>query len=262
MDEMEQLVAVMARLRGPGGCPWDRNQDYATLRKYVLEEAFEVAEALDRAADRPSPEAAAALRGELGDLLFQVVFLSRIAEERGEFDLADVAREIAEKMERRHPHVFGDARADTPREVWSRWEKIKARERKGASLFDGVPRALPGLLKARHLTSKAARVGFDWKRDEDVLDKLSEETAEFRAAADAGESAAVEREVGDLLFVVANLARRHHIDPERALQGANRRFETRFRHIEESLRAEGRRPDQVALEELDRLWEQAKRETG
>jgi MazG family protein len=258
---MDRLVAVMARLRAPGGCPWDREQDYGTLRQYVLEEAYEVAEALDRAS-RGEPSAAEALRGELGDLLFQVVFLARIAQEEGRFDLRDVAREIAEKMERRHPHVFGEARASTPAEVWSRWEEIKAAERPGGSLFDGIPRALPGLLKARHLASKAARVGFDWARDEDVLAKLEEESREFRDAARAGDEEAMEHEVGDLLFVAVNLARRHDIDPERALQAANARFESRFRFVEESIRAEGRTLHDASLEEMDRLWEQAKLAAG
>lgn len=249
----------MARLREPGGCPWDREQDYATLRKYVLEEAYEVAEALDRISVSETGAAAAELCAELGDLLFQVVFLARIAQEQGLFDLRDVARGIAAKMERRHPHVFGEARADTPEEVWSRWEAIKAEEREGASLFEGVPRALPGLLKARHLTAKAARVGFDWARDEDVLDKLVEETEEYRQAAAAGDEVELEHEIGDMLFVVVNLARRHDLDPERALQGANRRFERRFRYIEDRLRAEGRGPQEASLEEMDGLWEEAKR---
>jgi tetrapyrrole methylase family protein/MazG family protein/ATP diphosphatase len=262
MEEMDRLAAVMARLREPGGCPWDREQDYASLRKYVLEEAYEVAEALDRISTSGDRAAAAELRGELGDLLFQVVFLARLAEEQGLFELRDVARGIAEKMERRHPHVFGDARAETPEEVWTRWEDIKATERDGGSLFEGIPRALPGLLKARHLTAKAARVGFDWARDEDVLEKLEEETEEYRRAAAAGTEAELEHEIGDMLFVVVNLARRHEIDPERALQGANRRFERRFRYIEDQLREEGRSPREAGLEEMDRLWEEAKGATG
>jgi tetrapyrrole methylase family protein/MazG family protein/ATP diphosphatase len=259
MQEMDRLEGVMARLREPGGCPWDREQDYASLRKYVLEEAYEVAEALDRISARPDEASAAELRGELGDLLFQVVFLARIAEEQDLFALRDVARGIAEKMERRHPHVFGEATADTPEEVWSRWEAIKAAERQGGSLFEGIPRALPGLLKARHLTAKAARVGFDWARDEDVLDKLVEETEEYRRAAAAGDEAELEHEIGDMLFVVVNLARRHDLDPERALQGTNRRFEKRFRYIEERLRSEGRGPQEASLEEMDGLWDEAKK---
>jgi tetrapyrrole methylase family protein/MazG family protein/ATP diphosphatase len=257
MNQVKRLVEMMARLRGPEGCPWDREQDYRTLRKYVLEEAFEVAEALDEAAEG-APGAAGILRGELGDLLLQVVFLARIAEERGEFDLQGVARAIADKLERRHPHVFGDEVADTAEEVWTRWETIKAAEREGASLFDGVPRTLPALIKALHLTSKAARVGFAWVRDEDVLEKLREEADEFRQAADDDDPGAIEHELGDLLFVVANLARRHDVDAERALQQANRRFEERMRWMENRLRQQGRRLDEADLPELEELWEEAK----
>jgi len=259
MDQIKRLVEVMARLRGPEGCPWDREQDYATLRRYVLEEAYEVAEALDGAATG-EPGASPALQGELGDLLLQVVFLARIAEERGEFDLEAVARGIADKLERRHPHVFGDAVARTADEVWTSWEKIKSTERpKGSSLFDGVPRALPALLKALHLSSKAARVGFDWARDEGVLEKLEEELAELREAREAGDPEAIEHELGDVLFVVANLARRNDVDPERALQGSNHRFEHRVRFMEARLGQEGRTLDDAELSELDALWNEAKK---
>ena len=263
MDELssfESLVAIMDRLRDPGGCPWDREQTYGTLRGYLVEECYEVAEAIDLG-DRP------ALCEELGDLLFQIVFLSRLAKEEGHFEAADVVHGIASKMVRRHPHVFGDERLETADEVLRNWEAIKRKEkpeaadRAAGSVLDGIPRALPALSAAHRLGTKAARVGFDWPRAEDVLEKIDEELGELRAALDGDDAKAVEDEIGDLLFSAVMLARKRDVDPEAALAATNRKFARRFRWIEEQLCAEGRRVDEVGLEQLERLWTRAKSES-
>jgi len=254
---VDRLVEIMARLRGPGGCPWDREQTFRSLRPYVLEEAFEVAEAIDR-------EAPAALREELGDLLLQVVFLARLAEEEGLFDLEDVAEGISAKLVRRHPHVFGDRSAGSVGEVWKRWEEIKREERErkhqvDASRLDGIPRALPALVRARLLADKAARAGYDWPGPAAIVDKIREETDELAAAlGDGGEPAAVEEELGDLLFAVASLARRLGIDPEGALARANAKFEDRFREAERLARRAGKELEDMGPEELDTLWRRVK----
>lgn len=244
----------MARLRGPDGCPWDRKQDSRSLRRYLLEECYEVADAIDRGRTDDLCE-------ELGDLLLQIVFLARIAEEEGLFDVGDVARGIGDKLVRRHPHVFGDARADTAEEVATAWEEIKRREKreKGAtdaasSTLDGIPAALPPLAKARLLGERAAGAGFDWPAIEPVFDKLREETDELRRALAAEGPAEVEAELGDLLFSVVNLARHCGADPSAALEAANRKFAARFRRVEKS--GELGRAD---LERLERLWDEAKR---
>jgi tetrapyrrole methylase family protein / MazG family protein len=257
----EDLVDLMDRLRGPDGCPWDREQTYATLRGYVLEECYEVVEAIDR-------DQRDGLREELGDLLFQVVFLARLAKEEGAFDAADVVRGIAEKMVRRHPHVFGDARADTSQEVLRRWEEIKRREKEAVegggpreergSVLAGVPRALPALLKAQRLSTKAARVGFDWGSDGEVMGKLAEELGELREAVDAGDRDAMREELGDLLFTAANLGRRLGLDPEEALERANRKFAERFVQVETELSRQGVRIEEAGLERMDRLWNEVK----
>jgi len=255
----------MDRLREPEGCPWDREQDYETLRSYLIEECYEVADALDRR-DR------AALREELGDLLFQIVFLSRLAKEDGEFVAADVVRGIAEKMIRRHPHVFGDETAETPAEVLRNWEEIKRRE-KGqnrassgaraaeASVLDGVPIALPALLKAQRLGTKASRVGFDWERPVDVLDKIHEELGELRQAVEQEDRSGVREELGDLLFSLVMLARKLDVDPEGALEQTNLKFMRRFNWIEGELRKEERRVDEEDVERLEQLWNASKRES-
>jgi MazG family protein len=250
------LVAIMDRLRDPGGCPWDREQTYATLRNYLLEECYEAVEALD-ALDRDG------LREELGDLLFQIVFLSRIAKEEGAFTIDDVARGIGDKMVRRHPHVFGDTRADTSEEVLRNWEEIKRREKGEApaappSVLSGIPRGLPALLKAQRLGTKAARVGFDWHRDEDVLDKIDEEVGELRRAAQERRPERVREEFGDLLFSLVMLARRLDVDAEEALEGANRKFQARFHEVERRLAARGVPVEEAGLEVLDRLWNETK----
>ena len=257
LSSFEALVAIMDRLRDPGGCPWDREQTYATLRGYLIEECYEVAEAIDLGDRR-------ALGEELGDLLFQIVFLSRLAKEEGHFDAADVVRGIARKMIRRHPHVFGDERVESADEVLRNWEAIKRKEKPDApaaaagSVLDGIPRSLPALSAAHRLGTKAARVGFDWPRAEDVLEKIGEELGELRTALARGDEAAIEDELGDLLFSAVMLARKRGVDPEAALSGTNRKFARRFRWIEEQLLAEGRRVDEVGLEALELLWARSK----
>lgn len=256
LENFEKLVEIMDRLRDPDGCPWDREQDYDSLRGYLLEEAYEVAEALDGGAP-------AAVCEELGDLLFQIVFLSRIAKERGEFTVADVIRGIGEKMIRRHPHVFGDAVAETSAEVLTRWEEIKRQEKpdpRVASALDGIPAGLPALLRAQRLGAKAARVGFDWERPADILVKIEEELAELREAFSRGEKAALRDELGDVLFALSMLARRLEIDPEGALQGSNLKFQRRFAWIEAELRRQGRSVEKAGLERLEALWQRAKSE--
>ena len=265
---IDRLLEVMARLRDPeGGCPWDLEQTFETIAPYTIEEAYEVAEAI-RQGDRE------ALRDELGDLLLQVVFHARMAQEDGSFDFDAVARGIAEKMIRRHPHVFGndetDARSSATAQTRA-WETQKAEERaamaiaegRTPSALDGVALALPALLRAEKLQKRAARVGFDWPAPEPVFDKVLEEVAELREAAspEASDQAAsaVAGELGDLLFACVNLARHLGVDPEAALSAANAKFTARFHHVEAALTGSGRSADDVGLAELDRLWEDAKR---
>jgi MazG family protein len=259
LDRFEALVRIMDRLRDPGGCPWDLQQTYASLRGYLIEECYEVAEAIDLG-DRE------ALCEELGDLLFQIVFLSRLAKEEGHFEAGDVVRGIARKMVRRHPHVFGDETVESAEDVLRNWEAIKRREKPeppetGASVLDGIPRALPALSAAHRLGTKAARVGFDWARAEDVMLKIDEELSELREALGRNDRAAVEDEIGDLLFSTVMLARKCEIDPEAALAGTNRKFARRFRWMEAQLRAEGRSPDAAEISQLERLWVRSKSES-
>jgi tetrapyrrole methylase family protein/MazG family protein/ATP diphosphatase len=251
------LIQIMARLRDPErGCPWDLEQTFASIAPYTIEEAYEVVDAIERG-DLSD------LREELGDLLLQVVFHSRIAQEQGAFDFNDVASAICDKMVRRHPHVFGDAEPGGVDEKETAWEGLKAQERaaKGASsagVLDDVPAALPALLRAVKLTKRAARVGFDWPDFGAVLAKLREEMAELEVEIEAGDVEKARAEFGDLLFVCANLARKLHIDPEEALRGANTKFIRRFGFIERELAAQGKRPEQSDLAEMDALWDQAK----
>jgi MazG family protein len=252
---MDRLRQIMARLRGPEGCPWDREQTLESLGTFVIEEAYEVLEAI--AAGLPGP-----LKEELGDLLFQIVFQARVAEEKGDFDLEDVMEAIGDKIVRRHPHVFASGRLETSDQVLAQWERIKQEERRGsrdASLLSGVPGALPALLKALRISTKAARVGFDWDRIEDLLGKVEEEMAELREALRAGERTAVEEELGDLLFTIANVARKAGVDPEMALQGANRKFVARFRHVESRLKGEGRALAPEHRARMEALWQEAKK---
>jgi ATP diphosphatase len=249
----DRLVEIMHTLRAPDGCPWDREQDARSLRPYVLEEAYEVVQAID-------DEDAEGLAGELGDLLLQIVFHSQLAEEKGEFDIEAVVTGICEKLIRRHPHVFGDDTADTPREVRKRWEMLKLEERGGGSVVDDMPKALPALATAEKLGRRAAQVGFDWREVSDVLEKVREETRELELdlrekGPDARRDMHVEEELGDLLFSVSNLARHLGMSPEVALRRANEKFERRFRAIEPNIVADG----SMQIEQMDELWEEVKR---
>ena len=266
---LDDLIRIMATLRGPDGCPWDRVQTLASLRPFLLEEAYEALEALD-AGNQP------ALCEELGDLLFEIVFLSRIAEEQGDFTIADAIDGVASKLVRRHPHVFGEAdKISLAEEVRGRWEELKAAERAGASeatktLLSGVPITLPALLRAYEYSSRAATVGFDWVKAADVLDKMEEELREIRAAVqqrDHNHEAAtarrrddlVEEEIGDLLFAIANLSRKLGVEPEAALRRANDKFRERFTAVEQRIEARGERLQEKTLEELEAEWQDVKR---
>jgi len=253
---MDRLLDVMRRLRDPEtGCPWDIDQDFVTIAPYTIEEAYEVADAIERG-DWGD------LRGELGDLLLQVVFHAQIASDRGLFAFEDVADDIAAKMVARHPHVFGDEDRDKSAVQQTRdWEAIKAAERAAKSqtgVLDGVAAGLPALLRAVKLQKRAARVGFDWPDSVQVLDKITEEVAELNEAAEAGARDQIAEEFGDLLFVMANLARHMNIDPEAALRGANAKFTRRFAAIETALSRDGRSPEESDLAEMDALWDAAK----
>jgi ATP diphosphatase len=255
-SSMDRLLRIMATLRNPdGGCPWDLEQSFATIAPHTLEEAYEVVEAIE-ANDK------AALKDELGDLLFQVVFYAQMAKEEGSFDFDQIAEAICDKMERRHPHVFGTAkRVDSENHI-TLWEEQKAAERaeKAATgALDGVSVALPALSRAVKLQKRASRVGFDWPGAEQVFDKLSEEIGELRdELVETPNQDRIAEEMGDILFVCANLARKLGVDPETALRGCNQKFERRFRHIETRLDAQGRRPDQASLSEMEELWGEAK----
>ena len=258
---IDRLVTIMRHLRDPqGGCPWDLEQDFPTIAPHTIEEAYEVAEAI-RTGDM------AELRDELGDLLFQVVFYAQMADERGAFDFEDVAGGVADKMVRRHPHVFGGQTVDSAAHMTERWEAQKADERaekaaargRRPSILDDVIAGLPGLTRAVKLQKRAARVGFDWTEASDILAKLHEELGELDEAIATGEPDRMEDELGDLLFVVANLSRRLSVDPEAALRRANAKFERRFRHIEERLEAAGRSVHGATLDEMEILWNEAKR---
>ena len=261
-EPLARLLAVMAWLRDrQHGCPWDIDQTFRTIAPYTIEEAYEVADAIERD-DMP------ALKEELGDLLLQVVYHAQMATESGSFTFADVARAIADKMVDRHPHVFGDFKiADADAQTVS-WEARKAAERAGSNgseptgALDGVARALPALLRAEKLQKRAARVGFDWKETGPVIDKIEEELRELRSeiAAERIDRSRIVDEMGDVLFAAANLARHCKVDPETALRGTNDKFERRFRYIEQCLASQGRRPSDATLEEMELLWQKAKSE--
>ncbi len=255
MEPIERLLEIMRRLRDPEtGCPWDRAQDWRSIVPHTLEEAYEVAEAIENG-DMDS------LRDELGDLLFQVVYYCQFAREEGRFDFDDVVEAICDKLIRRHPHVFGDERVKDADSQSRAWEAHKRREReaRGNGLLEGVARTLPALSRARKLQQRAASVGFDWQEIGPVFDKLHEEIEELRQAlAQGGPQEAIEEELGDLLFVCVNLARHAGVDPERALRKANRKFERRFAHIERRLREQGREPSGTPLAVMDALWDEAK----
>lgn len=254
MKTFEDLVELMRRLRGPGGCPWDREQTLESLKPFVIEEAYEVVDAIDRADMN-------GLREEVGDHLLEAVFVSQIAAEEGHFTIGDAITAIHDKLVRRHPHVFGEVKAGTANEVLTNWEMQKNEERKleDKSILSGVPASLPGLLKASRITEKAARVGFDWERIDDIFEKIDEEVAELREAIEREDRREIEHELGDLLFTIANIARRIEMNPEEALQSANRRFRSRFEHVEKRLRGEGRDFTDSTLAEMEDLWVEAKK---
>jgi nucleoside triphosphate diphosphatase len=259
--DIGRLLEIMARLRTPDiGCPWDLEQNFATIAPYTLEEAYEVADAIAR-------DDLTDLKEELGDLLLQVVFHARMAEEQRAFDFGDVVQTITEKLIRRHPHVFGDERSQTPEAVKGLWERIKTEEKaarggaKQAGALAGVPIALPALTRALKLQEKAGKVGFDWNDPRAVLHKIREEADEIEEALDnpAADTAEAAAEVGDLLFAAVNLARHLHADPEALLRQTNRKFERRFAAIESALAAKGKAPQDATLAEMDALWDEAKR---
>ena len=263
------LVELMARLRSPNGCPWDREQTYATLAPMLLEEAYEAFEAVEDAREGQPHE----LCDELGDLLFQIVFYAQVAKERNEFTIDDVTAAIHDKMVRRHPHVFGDVEANDAATVLLNWETMKAEERRASgktenvntSLLTGVSSKAPALMEAHQLSTKAARVGFDWKSVDDIFDKLQEEIDELRTAirdhvavADETNHARVREELGDLLFAATNIARHMQVEPEAALKLTNRKFRQRFEYIENALHERGQAFDQTSIDELEELWQEAK----
>ena len=265
----KDLVDLMDRLRSPTGCPWDREQTYETLAPMMLEEAYEAFEAVEEArAGRPNE-----LRDELGDLLFQIIFYAQVAKERGEFTIDDVTTAIHTKMVRRHPHVFGEVKADDSATVLLNWETMKAEERRAAgksegastSILDGVPSKAPALMEAHQLSTKAARVGFDWKSVDDIFEKLHEEIEELRGAIqqhtelkDEATHTRVREELGDLLFAATNIARHLHVEPEAALKLTNRKFRQRFKYIEDALRNQGKTFQDVSIDDLENLWQEAK----
>ena len=252
----EQFVALIARLRAPGGCPWDREQTSKSIMPFLIEETYEVLEALEA-------EAPAEVRGELGDLMLQILLHAEIASERAEFDIHDVLVAVRDKMVRRHPHVFGGLEVAGTGEVLENWSRIKAAERraekKDASVLAGVPAALPALLRAERLGEKASRVGFDWPEARPVLDKVREEVGEVEAALAGGRTEEIESEIGDCLFALTSLARKAGISAEIALQRTLGRFVERFRHVESEIERRGRSIDQSSLEEMEALWQEAKR---
>lgn len=257
MSDMQRLLGIMARLRDPeGGCPWDRQQTFKTIAPYTVEEAYEVADAIERGD-------LVELQSELGDLLLQVVYHARMAEEQGAFGFDDVAKGIADKLVARHPHVFGGAEIEDAKHQTRDWETRKAGERAERAVhgtLDGVALGLPGLTRAEKLQKRAARVGFDWPELPPVFAKLREELAELEHEVGSGAPRErVEDELGDVLFAVANLARKLGVDPEQALRGTNRKFERRFRHVEARLRERDLKPEEAGLETMDAYWDEAKR---
>jgi tetrapyrrole methylase family protein / MazG family protein len=254
-EAFAKLVEIMARLRAPGGCPWDREQNFDTIKPYLLEETYEVMDAID-ARDF------AGLAEELGDLLLQPVFFAQMAAEEGRFDIADSLTAINEKLIRRHPHVFAAGDAKTADDVKRRWDEIKAEEKpeRPKGLLANVPRSLPALVEASQISSRAAGAGFDWPDIDQVFDKLREELAELDSARAAASPKEIEGEIGDILFVVVNLARFLKVDPEQALRATNTKFRTRFAHVEQGLAGAGKMLKDATLEEMEQLWQQAKQE--
>jgi len=259
MSAFEELVNIVKTLQAPGGCPWDREQTHESLKPYFLEEVYEVLEAIDRGSDEQ-------LKEELGDVLLQVVFHAEIASREGRFDIEDVIRVIADKLKRRHPHVFGDVKVGGSKEVLRNWEAIKRREKREkkeeGSVLDGLPESLPALIKARRIQEKVSRVGFDWEHTEDVMLKVEEELRELKEASRKRDRGAVEEELGDLLFAIANLARFVSVCPEDALRKTIDKFRKRFQYIERELPKRGKKLGEASLEEMDALWEEIKAKEG
>ncbi len=256
MESFDELVKIMHILQAPGGCPWDREQTHQSLKPYLLEETYEALDAIDSGSDSHLAE-------ELGDVLLQVVFHAELAAREGRFTMDDVVRGINDKLKRRHPHVFGDADAETSGQVVKNWEEIKRREKRekkeDGSVLDGLPRNLPALIRARRIQEKVSRVGFDWSRTDEVLMKVEEELGELKEASASGDRAAVEEELGDLLFAVANLARFVSLCPEDALRKTVDKFQRRFQYIERELPKRGKKLGEASLEEMDELWEEVKK---
>jgi tetrapyrrole methylase family protein/MazG family protein len=255
--DLQELLNIMEALRGEKGCPWDKQQTRESLKPYIIEEAYELYEAIEE----DGPEM---IKEELGDLLFQVVFQCQIAKEKGEFEMSDVIGKIGNKMIARHPHVFGDRECNTPEEVIKQWEVLKKREGKmRESILEGVPKAMSALLRARRLQKRAAQAGFDWERVEDVLTKVDEEMNEFREALKAGNPSEMEDELGDILFMLVNLSRFVGVNPEDALRKTIGKFIHRFRYIEMQAVEHGKKLSEMTLAEMDKLWDEAKeKETG
>jgi len=251
--DLDELIKIMSALRGEKGCPWDREQTMESLKPFIVEEAYEVLEAIDE----KNPED---VKEELGDLMFQIVFQCQIAKEKGDFDMSDVIEKIGRKMIARHPHVFGDADYKTSAEVLVHWEAQKKREGKQReSLLEGVPKTLPSLLRAHRLQDRAARVGFDWDKVEDVMKKLDEEIGEFKEAMENKKEDAIEEELGDVLFMLVNISRFIGVNPEDALRKTISKFISRFRYIEMAAADSGRTLSDMSLAEMDALWDEAKK---
>ncbi len=263
--QFDELTAVMARLRAPGGCPWDREQTYASLAQYLLEESHETLDAIQEADETGDTKN---LREELGDVLLQVVFHSTIAAERGDFTIDEVVDGVTQKLVLRHPHVFGDKKLETANEVLQNWDELKKDERKASgkiekeklSILEDVPLGFPALLEGQKLTKKAAKVGFDWENTKQIFDKLDEEVGELNEAIEQNSSEKISEEIGDMLFVILNLARKLEVDAETALKKTNRKFRRRFSFIEAELKKEEKSLEEASLAEMDSLWNLAKLE--
>lgn len=260
---IEELVNVMARLRAPGGCPWDREQTYESLGQYLLEECYEAYDAIQNTSETGDTES---LKEELGDVLLQVVFHSTIAAERGDFTIEDVAKGVVAKLVLRHPHVFADKKLETADDVLENWDELKKAEReiRGVadvpleSMLDDIPVTFPALIEGNKISKKAAKTGFDWENTEQIFEKLEEEVAELKREISNGSEETRKEEIGDLLFVVVNLARKLGVEPEDALKKTNRKFRSRFKYVESSIKASGKEMEDADLEEMDRFWDEAK----
>lgn len=256
LEEFDKLVETVARLRAPGGCPWDREQTHSTLKRHVIEEAYEVVEAIDSG----DP---AKLKEELGDLMLQVLMHAQIASEAGEFDVGDVCKVHREKLVRRHPHVFGEVKVSGVDDVLYNWEQIKKAEpgkEERKSAIDGVPNSMPALMRAAKIGKKAARTGFDWPNAHAVIDKIKEETQELEEVIDTDKKDEIKHEIGDLLFTIVNISRLVKVDPEDALREMLKRFSYRFKQIEKKAESEGRNISDMTLEEMDKVWDEAKQD--